>query len=193
MRLCGECIVRLPCRLDLPVRHARQNGKRRIRRERRRDGARAVFGLDFGYTPDPTALFCGILNLEQKTLHVFAELYRRGLTNMQLADELRAMHVAKERIIADCAEPKSIEELRLLGISRIERSRKGPDSIRNGIDFLQNFEIIIHPSCTAFLHEIENYVFRPGAPMCPAPSDDHLMDAMRYAVEPALTGSTFSF
>lgn len=75
-------------------------------------GADVVFGLDFGYTNDPTALFCGVLLKEKKEIYVFDELYERGLTNFKLAERLKAMRYGKEKIRADAAEPKSIEELR---------------------------------------------------------------------------------
>ncbi|WP_249646266.1 terminase large subunit, partial [Lysinibacillus sp. D3C2_S12] len=65
----------------------------------------------------------------------------------------------KELIIADSAEPKSIDELKRLGIRRIVKAEKGKDSVNAGIQFLQQFKIIIHPSCANAINEFSNYVW----------------------------------
>ena len=65
----------------------------------------------------------------------------------------------KERIRADSAEPKSIDRLRTLGLVNIRAARKGKDSVNNGIDFIQDFKIIVHPKCVNFLTEISNYTW----------------------------------
>ncbi|MCD7905043.1 MAG: PBSX family phage terminase large subunit [Clostridiales bacterium] len=160
-------------------------------------GADVVFGLDFGYTNDPTALFCGVLLKEKKEIYVFDELYERGLTNFKLAERLKAMRYGKEKIRADAAEPKSIEELRWLGIKGIRAARKGKDSINNGIQFIQGFHIIIHRKCYNFLTEISNYCWesdREGRKINrPRDEFNHLMDAMRYGLEEAITGERISF
>lgn len=154
------------------------------------------FGLDFGYTNDPTALFCGAVDLEEKEIYVFDELYKKALTNKMIAQEITNMGYAKEIIRADSAEPKSIDDLYDLGIRRIRRARKGPDSVKNGIQKIQDFKIIIHPSCVNFLTEITNYTWDEDkfGNKLNKPIDDfnHLMDAMRYALED-IDGDLFSF
>ena len=156
-----------------------------------------VFGLDFGYTNDPTALFCGMIDRVSRTLYVFDEMYEKGMSNERIAERVAAMGYAKERITADSAEPKSIDRLRELGLYRICAARKGKDSIANGIDFLQDYRIIVHPRCVHFITEISNYTWdtdRFGNKIG-RPIDDfkHLMDAMRYACEGDMRGATFSF
>ena len=150
-------------------------------------GVRSVFGLDFGFTNDPSALFCGALDAEKFTLYVFDELYEKGLTNAMLFEKIRDMGYSGEAVRADCAEPKSIEELRGLGLRKIRPARKGPDSIRSGIQRVQNYEIRVHPRCVNFLSEIGAYVWavdESGRSVNrPAEGNDHLMDAMRYAME----------
>lgn len=153
----------------------------------RRPGIQSVFGLDFGYTNDPTALFCGLVDPDARELYVFDELYERALTNRQIAERVTAMGYSKERIRADCAEPKSIAELREYGLRRIKAAHKGADSIKNGIQHIQNYQIIVHPRCVNFLTEISNYTWdedRFGNKIN-RPIDDfnHLMDAMRYGME----------
>ena len=157
----------------------------------------SAFGLDFGYTNDPTALFCGLVSREEKTIWVFDELYEKALTNRAICDRVTAMGYAKERIRADCAEPKSIDELRELGLYRITPARKGRDSINNGIQYIQDYRIVIHPRCVNFLTEISNYTWAEdkfgGKLNRPIDAFNHLMDAMRYALEDVLVGPAFSF
>ena len=153
---------------------------------RRRPGVVSVFGLDFGYTNDPTALFCGLLDQSGKRLFVFDEMYEKGLSNAKIADKVRELGYAKERITADSAEPKSIDELRSMGM-RIKPALKGRDSVRNGIQWIQDLEIIIHPRCVNTITEISNYTWDKDkfGTTLNVPIDDfnHLLDAMRYALE----------
>lgn len=159
--------------------------------------AKSAFGLDFGYTNDPSALFCGFVSLEQKRLYVWDELYKKGLSNKAIFDEIERMGYTKERIRADCAEPKSIDELKGLGIRRIEAAKKGKDSVNNGIQWIQDLEIIIHPRCVNFLTEISLYQWKKdkfGNSMNdPEDANNHLMDAMRYALEPFIQKNKWLF
>lgn len=154
----------------------------------------SAFGLDFGYTNDPTTLFCGLLDKENKTLYVFDELYEKGLSNRRIYERIQEMGYGKERITADSAEPKSIDELRSLGL-RIKGAQKGKDSIKNGIQWVQDLRIIIHPRCVNFLTEISNYTWDVDkfGNRLNAPIDDfnHLMDAMRYALEKHIIGNSW--
>lgn len=150
-----------------------------------------VAGLDFGYTNDPTAFFLGFLDEAGKKLYVWDELYKKGLSNRRIYDEITAMGYGKERITADSAEPKSIDELHGLGL-RITGAKKGKDSVTNGVQWIQDLEIIVHPRCVNFLTEISNYTWaedRFGKKLN-TPIDDfnHLMDAMRYGLERFITG-----
>ncbi len=150
------------------------------------DTLEPVFGLDFGYTNDPSALFCGAIDIDNKKLYVFDEMYEKGLSNKRIFENIARMGYAKERITGDSAEPKSIDELYSYGL-RIKGAVKGKDSIMNGIQFIQDFEVIIHPRCVNFLTEISNYTWdkdKFGATLN-KPIDDfnHLMDAMRYGIE----------
>ena len=90
-------------------------------------------------------------------IYVFDEIYKNGLTNKMLYEEIYKKGYAKERIVADSAEPKSIAELWDCGLKKIQSASKGRDSVNNGIQRIQNYEIIIHPRCVNFLTEISNY------------------------------------
>lgn len=149
-------------------------------------GLKSGFGLDFGYTNDPSAAFIGGVDLEHRQIFVWDELYEKGLSNKKIFEVLQSMGYVKEHFTADSAEPKSIDELKGYGM-RIKGAVKGKDSVMNGVQWIQDFEIIIHPRCVNFLTEISNYTWavdKFGQKMN-VPIDDfnHLMDAMRYGLE----------
>lgn len=157
----------------------------------------SIFGLDFGYTNDPTALFCGLVGIDIKEIYVFDELYKKALTNFKIYQEVFNMGYIKEVIVADSAEPKSIEELRELGINKIRAAKKGKDSLNNGIQYIQDFKIIIHPKCKNFLNEICNYTWSKDemgkSINRPIDKYNHLLDAMRYAIQSINKEDRFSF
>ena len=157
----------------------------------------SVFGLDFGYTNDPSALFCGILDVKAKKLWVFDEMYEKALSNKDIYNNIVNMGFVKEQIIADCAEPKSIDELKYYGIRRIQGAKKGKDSINNGIQWIQELEIIVHPRCVNFLTEISNYQWDSdkfgNKVNKPIDCFNHLMDAMRYALEKYITENKWMY
>ena len=161
-----------------------------IDRIRSQPGIVSAFGLDFGYTNDPSTLFCGLLDKAGKRLFVFDEMYGKGMSNKKIADTVQEMGYGKERITADSAEPKSIDELKSLGL-RVKAAKKGKDSIQNGIQWIQDLEIIIHPRCVNFIAEISNYTWDKDkfGNKLNVPIDDfnHLMDAMRYGLEQYIT------
>jgi phage terminase large subunit len=146
----------------------------------------SAFGLDFGYTNDPSAFFCGFIDVQNKKLYVWDEIYQKGMSNKRIYDAITEAGYNKERITGDSAEPKSIDELKGYGL-RIKGAEKGKDSIKNGIQWIQDLEIIIHPRCVNYITEISNYTWDKDkfGTKLNAPIDDfnHLMDAMRYALE----------
>ena len=158
---------------------------------------KSVFGLDWGYTNDPTALCCSMISQKRKEIYVFDELYKKGLSNEAIYTQIEKMGYRKEKIIADSAEPKSIDRLYDLGLKGIRPARKGKDSILNGIDFIQDYKIIIHPRCVNFLNEISNYMWEEDkfGNKINKPMDEfnHLMDGLRYSIENFAKGDVFSF
>lgn len=156
----------------------------------------SAFGLDFGYTNDPSALFAGFIDVQNRKIFVWDEMYETGLSNKKIAEKITSLGYGKERITADSAEPKSIDELKGYGL-RVLGAAKGKDSINNGIQFIQDFEIIIHPRCVHFLTEISNYTWDKDKfnNKLNKPIDDfnHLMDAMRYALEKFIIGGRWLF
>ena len=141
-----------------------------------------IYGLDFGYTNDPTALV--EIRLYRGNLHVKEHLYRSGLTNQDISREMERIGIDRnELIIADSAEPKSIEEINRMGW-HIRGAIKGKDSINQGIDILKRYKVIVEGENIA--KELNSYIWakdRNGNLLNkPIDSFNHCIDAMRYAV-----------
>lgn len=150
-------------------------------------GARHVFGLDYGYTNDPTAFIAAAVDEGSKTVYIYDEHYERRMLNRDIARMVTQKGYQKERIRADSAEPKSNEDLRELGLTRLRAARKGRDSVLSGIARLQEYKLVVHPECPHTIAELRAYIWGPnrdhrGRPL-PLDSDNHLMDALRYAME----------
>ncbi len=148
---------------------------------------KSFFGLDYGYTNDPTAFIAFWANPEDKEIYIYKEFYKKRMLNSQIAEEIIKLGFQKERIRADSAEPKSNDDLRRLGISRITPSVKGKDSILNGISKICEYKIFISPECVNTIREFSTYVYdercNDRGQRMPKDSDNHLCDALRYAFE----------
>ena len=146
----------------------------------------AIFNLDFGYTNDPTAFGAELLDEVNKKIWVFDEFQEKGLLNDEIAEKIINLGYRKEVIVCDAAEPKSIDELKRNGLSRAVASVKGRDSIINGINLLQQYEIIVHPSCTCIQEELKNYTWKKDKDgnyiNTPIDKYNHSLDSLRYGV-----------
>lgn len=147
-----------------------------------------IIGLDFGFVNDISALVAAILDETNKRIYVFKEWGDTNKTNEELASVISALGFAKSNIVADAAEPKSIEEIKRKGISRIRACTKGPDSILHGIQKLQQYEIIVHPCCEGIITELENYAWQKDKKTNeyinkPIDAFNHFLDALRYALQ----------
>lgn len=145
-------------------------------------------GLDFGFTNDPTALISFIVDKSGRKIYIFDEYYETGKTNDQIAAIIKMKGYAKSEIIADAAEPKSIEEIKKHGIPRIRSSVKGADSINHGIQYISNYDIIVLPKCENTITELENYSYKKDKHTneytnIPIDSFNHLLDALRYGIQ----------
>ena len=158
---------------------------------------KTAFGLDFGYSVDETAFVVAYIDLDKNKIYVYDELYKKQMSNRDIYQAIEYMGYSKEHITADSAEPKSIDELRGLGLRHIKGARKGKDSINNGIQFIQNFEIIVHPRCVNFITEISNYTWAKdrlgNAINRPIDDFNHLLDALRYGCEQYSTGNKWIY
>ena len=145
-------------------------------------------GLDFGYTNDPTAFTASILVENERRIYIFKEWGGTGYLNNAIADQIKEMGFAKSIICADSAEQKSIDEIKRLGISRIKPCVKGKGSVLQGIQKLQQYELIVHPSCENVIEELENYAWKKDKQTNeyinePAEGFDHYMDSLRYSLQ----------
>ena len=146
-------------------------------------------GLDFGFIADPTALVASIVDDENKKIYVFNAKSRKGLLNNEIAEMIKAEGFAKSSIIADSAEQKSIEEIKREGISRIKPATKGQGSILQGIQQLQQYQIIVHPSgAAALIEELKNYCWEKDKKTNeyinkPIDKYNHCIDALRYSLQ----------
>lgn len=142
-------------------------------------------GLDFGFSDDPNAMVRVHVDFSRKKIYVFDELYVCGMQNEELAREVKK-RVGMQYVTCDSAEPKTIAYLQLKGINAMG-ALKGADSVTYGIDFLLGFEIIVDVRCQNFKNEIQSYQWQEdkygNAMRKPVDRDNHLMDALRYAVE----------
>lgn len=148
----------------------------------------ARFGLDFGFTNDPTAFVGCLTDRANKTVYVFDEFYSKGKTNEEIADEIFNRGYSKQVITADSSEPKSIMEIKRNGVRKIKPAKKGNDSLLWSIQFLQGWNIIVHPKCEHTIEELENYAYQKDKKTNeyinkPIDEFNHILDALRYAME----------
>ncbi|KRL84623.1 PBSX family phage terminase large subunit [Ligilactobacillus apodemi] len=148
----------------------------------------SYFGLDFGFVNDPSAFIHVKVDQKNKRLYVLEEYTKKGLLNNEIARVIKQMGYSKEVITADAAEQKSIAELKRDGIDRIRPAKKGPDSVIQGISFLQQYELVVDDRCVKLIEELENYTYQKDKATNeyinkPVDSYDHCIDAIRYAVE----------
>ncbi|MEE1161735.1 MAG: PBSX family phage terminase large subunit, partial [Acutalibacteraceae bacterium] len=142
------------------------------------------FGLDYGYTNDPTAFIAFVVNNVDKEVYIYDEHYQTKMLNSDIANMIVAKGYAKEVIRADAAEPKSNADLKRMGIQRIMPSVKGKDSVMHGIAEIQEYKIFVKPTCTNAIMELSSYCFAKDKDdrglNKPEDFNNHLMDALRY-------------
>lgn len=142
------------------------------------------YGLDFGFA-EPAAVIKVRFERAEKKIYVLDEVYEAGMVNSELAPKAKEL-AGRAPVTCDCAEAKSIEELRRLGVNAIG-SRKGADSVLHGIQWLQGHQIIVDMQCQNMRNELTLYQWRKdkdgNSISAPVTKNDHLLDALRYALE----------
>jgi len=149
------------------------------------DGKWTAYGLDFGFTNDPTAIIKAVY--QGGELWVEELCFEPGLTNPDIVNKLKSFGIGPlDDIIADSAEPKSIAEIRRGGYRALRGVKKGPDSINNGIDILKRYKINIHKKSINLIEEFSNYQWMKtkDGEYLNKPNDNynHGIDALRYCV-----------
>ncbi|MBL4859397.1 MAG: PBSX family phage terminase large subunit [Acinetobacter sp.] len=151
------------------------------------DNTRFLFGADWGFSVDPTTLIrCWV---KGRTLYIDYEAYAVGCA----IEDTPAMFegvpdAAKWPIVADSARPETIHHMQCHGFPRMIRAKKGKDSVKDGIEFLKNYDIVVHPRCKHVIDELAFYSYKVDPKteeVLPILRDDnnHCIDALRYAVE----------
>lgn len=140
------------------------------------------YGLDFGYSNDPTAI---VAVYYYNGGYIIDEVsYQKGMSNKQIADIF--LSIDRNLIIADSAEPKSIDELRLFGLN-VMPANKGAGSISQGIAYVQDKRISVTKKSVNIIKEYRNYLWKTDKQTgkiinIPDGGLDHAMDAIRYAI-----------
>ena len=140
------------------------------------------YSMDFGFTNDPTTLV-GVYKMDNE-LYFDELLYRTNMTNNDIGNFMKSINITRPYdIVADSAEPKSIQELRLQGFN-MQPAAKGQDSIKIGIDILKRYQMNITKQSTNIIKELRIYQWekdRDGK-LTGKPIDhsNHSIDAMRY-------------
>lgn len=152
------------------------------------------FGMDFGFTHDPTTLLSSIYDKGKHELWVFNELYRTGLVVEDIIKEVEQRNLLGAKITADSASPMIIEELRRKGMRRIRPMKKAKDSIQTGISFMQGLKIYLHPSCKHTIEEFNTYTYdqdKLGNWLnTPVDANNHAIDAIRYSLMEEYAGAS---
>lgn len=149
---------------------------------------RPRFGMDFGFSSDPNAVVKAYLIEEEGIIYVAAEAYANKVPNRKLKDIVDSVPESRDwTITCDSSRPETIEQLQSDGFMAYP-ARKGAGSIKNGLNFLSGYEIVVHPSCENFAEEVRTYVWSsdPQGRALPLPAEkqpDHGIDALRYAFE----------
>lgn len=147
-------------------------------------------GLDFGFSIDPNAFIRVYFHHALKKIYITDEWCATGCTNPEIAASIKPL-LNGDHVTCDSAEPKSIKELSLNGVSAIG-AVKGPDSVRHGIQWLQQQQIIVDKHCVNTIRNLQTYHWQKdkngepkyiGGNPVPADKDNDFIDALRYALE----------
>lgn len=149
--------------------------------------ARFFFGADWGFSVDPTVLVrCWI---DGRTLYVDAEAYRIGCAiedTPALFDTVEGSR--KWPLIADSARPETIDHMRRHGFANMKPAKKGAGSVQDGVEFIKNYDVVVHPRCKHVADELAFYKYKTDSKtgeVLPVLEDknNHTIDALRYALE----------
>lgn len=140
-------------------------------------------GLDFGYTNDPSALVD--IYYHNGGYILDEQLYRKGMSNKQIADFIQMLEKPQTMVIPDSAEPKSIDELKLYGLV-VQPAIKGQGSIAQGIQYIQDQQISVTKRSINLIKEYRNYLWQTDKDgkviNVPEGGLDHCLDAVRYGL-----------
>ena len=156
-------------------------------------GLKRWIGLDFGYINDPSAIVWGHIDTANKRIYVTGEYVKRGMKNNEIADVMSDLGLCKDKSYGDSAERKSIDEIRDKGVN-IEPAEKGKDSVIHGIQWIQQYELIVDERCFKVIEELENYTWKKDKKTGeyvnePVDTFNHTIDAIRYGLNKYIKGT----
>jgi phage terminase large subunit len=144
-------------------------------------------GADWGFAVDPTTLVrCHIIG---RTLYIDHEAYMVGCEIVNTPELFMTVPEAEKwPIVADSARPETISHMKKNGFPKIMTAIKGPKSVEEGIEFLKNYDIVVHPRCIHTIDELTLYSYKQDpltGRILPVLEDkkNHVIDALRYACE----------
>ena len=150
----------------------------------------SVYGMDFGYVNDPTTLVKIATN--DNNIYTDLKLYKKGMSTDDIITFLNNNVNREDLILADCAEPRLIEELRYAGFN-VVACRKGKDSIKNGLARLNEKTIICKEEDIELHKELNNYVWNDKKSNTPIDNWNHIIDALRYGYDELVQDNDFYF
>lgn len=160
------------------------------------EGGRELYGLDFGFSNDPTALVRCVI--KDNDLYIDELIYQTGLLNKDIVSLMKQNNVQQRisELYGDSAEPKTIQEIYLSGFN-IKPSVKGTDSIKAGIEKIQSYNIKVTKRSIHLIKELRNYTWvrdKEGkATNKPVDAWNHAIDAIRYALTPLISKKQTAF
>jgi len=142
-----------------------------------------AFGMDYGFSVDPTTLVC--IAKRDKDLYIDELLYKKGMVTSDIIRELKSLNIDRNEIWGDSAEPRLIEEIYRSGFN-IKPVKKGKDSVRLGIDLMQQYRLNVTKRSLNTIKEFSEYVWmvdkNGNFENIPVDYSNHSIDAIRYVV-----------
>lgn len=144
-------------------------------------------GMDFGYN-DPTAFIGAYADRNRYKIYIYYEFCEVEMHNRKIANTIITAGFGNARIKADSEDPRTINELKLMGLTGISGAKKGAGSVVGGIQKLQDYEIIVHPKCVKTIESLNNYAWKKDKVSDkimnePDHEFSHIPDALRYGCE----------
>ena len=165
----------------------------KIINEKEINGLHRWIGLDFGYINDPSAIVWGYIDTIKRKIFVAGEYVRKGMKNDEIAETIIDLGLSKDKSYGDSAEPKSIAEIKDKGVN-IDATEKGKDSVIHGIQWIQQYELIVDERCYKVIEELENYTWKKDKKTGeyinePVDTFNHTIDAIRYGLNKYIKGT----
>jgi phage terminase large subunit len=156
-------------------------------------GLKRWIGLDFGYINDPSAIVWGYIDTVKRKIYVTGEYVKKGMKNNEIAETMTDLGLHKDKSYGDSAEPKSIDEIKSSGVN-IEPTVKGKDSVIHGIQWIQQYELVVDERCFKVIEELDNYTWKKDKQTGeyvnePVDTFNHTIDAIRYGLNKYIKGT----